>query len=240
MCGRYSNAKDLGEVARLIGFISRAAFFAPRYNVAPSQTAPVIVSLNGQTELKGMRWGLIPSWAKDETIGSKLINARAETVGEKPSFKRAFNHQRCLIPADGFYEWKMSDRGKTPFRFTMQDGAVFCFAGLWERWIRPRQTGEFDFDDDGDGDGDEPPASRVVESFSIITTTPNAMVAAVHDRMPAILQREHWHWWLDERRNGEDVKALIRPYAAEDMACCRVSAIVNSPRNESPECILPA
>ena len=275
MCARYSAAKDLAEFARFFNFVCRVAFFTPRYNIAPRQQAPVIVLDHFQPTVKLMRWGLIPSWAPDESIGDKLINARAETIFEKPSFRKPMERQRCLIPADGFYEWQMSGRSVfaslrrdeeskvegqelkigfdtlpspssrsrrgsepatfTPFRFTMRDNSFFCFAGIYEKWIRPPKSGEFDF-----ADLDEPPPSRVVETFSIITTTANAMVAAIHDRMPVIVHPDHWLWWIDERRDGEAVKSLLRPYPAEDMDCYRVSKLVNNARNDSPDCIKPA
>jgi len=234
MCGRYSAAGTLSELAKLIDFICRIPFFAPRYNIAPRQMAPVIVLEHNQPVLKPMRWGLIPGWAKDETIGDKLINARAETISEKTSFKKPFEFQRCLVVADGFYEWQLSSHGRTPFRFTMKDKSFFCMAGLWDRWIKPPVRGEFDF-----GDLDEPPPSRVIETFSIITTEANPMVAAVHDRMPVILQYAHWQWWIDDRRNGEAVKFMLRPFEAGDMACYRVSKLINSAKNDSPECLKP-
>ena len=235
MCGRYSAAGTLDEFAKMINFICRAPYFAPRYNIAPRQQAPVIVLENNQTTMKLMRWGLIPGWAKDESIGDKLINARAETISEKTSFKKPFEFQRCLVVADGFYEWQLSGRDRTPFRFTMKDNSFFCMAGLWERWIKPPVRGEFEFND-----LDEPPPSRVVETFSIITTEANPMVARVHERMPVILQDAHWQWWIDDRRKGEEVKIFLRPFAAEYMDCYRVSPLVNNARNESPECLKPA
>ena len=196
MCGRYSAAGTLDEFTKMIDFICRAPFFAPRYNIAPRQQAPVLVLENNQPVMKLMRWGLIPTWAKDENIGDKLINARAETVSEKTSFKKPFEFQRCLVVADGFYEWQLSGRSRTPFRFTMQDKSFFCMAGLWEKWIKPPARGEFIFDDEGD----TPAPSRVVETFSIITTGANSMVAAVHERMPVILDQTHWQWWISGSR----------------------------------------
>ena len=183
--------------------------------------------------MKLMRWGLIPGWAKDESIGDKLINARAETISEKTSFKKPFEFQRCLVVADGFYEWQLSGRDRIPFRFTMKDKSFFCMAGLWERWIKPPVRGEFEFND-----LDEPPPSRVFETFSIITTEANPMVARVHERMPVILQDTHWQWWIDDRRNGEAVKFMLRPFEAGDMDCYRVSPLVNNTKNDSPECLL--
>jgi putative SOS response-associated peptidase YedK len=234
MCGRYSAAGTLDEFAKLIGFICRVPFFAPRYKIAPRQQAPVILLENGEPTMKLMRWGLIPGWAKDESIGDKLINARAETVSEKTSFKKPFEFQRCLVVADGFYEWQLSGRDRTPFRFTMKDKSFFCMAGLWERWIKPPARGEFIFEDEGD----TPAPSRVVETLSIITTEANPMVAAVHERMPVILQDTHWQWWIDDRRNGEAVKFMLRPFEAGDMDCYRVSPLVNNTKNDSPECLL--
>jgi putative SOS response-associated peptidase YedK len=182
-----------------------------------------------------MRWGLIPSWAKDETIGDKLTNARAETVMEKSSYRRPFQKQRCLIPADGFYEWQATPTGKQPFRFTRKDGGFFCMAGLWEKWIRPHREGELGLDDTG------PSISQIVETFTVITTTPNAMVAKVHDRMPVILGQEHFQWWLEpERFEPEFLKTLLRPYSAEDMACYRVSKLVNNAKNDTADCLQPA
>jgi len=235
MCGRYSAAGTLDEFAKMIAFICRAPFFAPRYNIAPRQQAPVLLLENGEPTVKLMRWGLIPSWAKEESIGDKLINARAETLSEKTSFKKPFEFQRCLVVADGFYEWQLTGPVRTPFRFTMKDKSFFCMAGLWEKWIKPPARGEFDFTD-----LDEPQPSRVIETFTIITTEANPMVARVHERMPVILYKDAWQHWIDDRRNGKDVNYLLRPFHAEDMDCYRVSPLVNNARNDSPECLKPA
>jgi putative SOS response-associated peptidase YedK len=235
MCGRYTITGDLAELEKLVRFICKVADFKPRYNLAPRQHAPVLVWENGQPVLKSMRWGLIPPWAKDESIGDKLTNARADTITEKPSYRRPFEKQRCLIPADGFYEWQTTPAGKQPFRFTRKDDGFFCMAGLWEKWHRPHQDGELGLDDTG------PNLSQTVETFTIITTEPNAMVAAVHNRMPVILSAEHYQWWLEPKRfEPEFLKTILRPYPAEDMACCRVSKLVNSAKNDSPECLLPS
>ena len=235
MCGRYSAVGTLDEFAKMIGFNLRVPFFAPRYNIAPRQQAPVIVLENNQPSMKLMRWGLIPGWAKEESIGDKLINARAETIAEKTSFKKPFEFQRCLVVADGFYEWQLSGTKRTPFRFTMKDKSFFCMAGLWERWTKPPARGEFEFTD-----LDETPPSRVIETFSIITTEANPMVARVHERMPVILQQTHWQWWIDDRRKGDEVKFMLRPFEAGDMDCYRVSPLVNNARNDSPGCLRPA
>jgi len=234
MCGRYTITGDLAELEKLVRFICKVVDFKPRYNLAPRQHAPILVWENGGAVLKPMRWGLIPSWSKDEAIGDKLTNARSETITEKASFRKPFEKQRCLIPADGFYEWQTTPNGKQPFRFTRKDGGFFCMAGLWEKWIRPHVEGELGLDDTG------PQVSQVVETFTVITTTPNPMVAAVHDRMPVILSPEHYRWWLEPKRfEPEFLKTLLRPYPAEDMACGSVSKLVNSAKNDGPECIAP-
>ena len=236
MCGRYSAAGNLNELAKLIDFICRAPFFAPRYNIAPRQQAPVIFLENFQPVLKLMRWGLVPSWSKDEKIGDSLINARAETISEKTSFKKPYNRQRCLIPADGFFEWQRAKRDLTPFRFSLRDNSFFCFAGIFDKWLCPPKSGEFIFDTDLDA----PPPSQVIETFSIITTTANEMVGAVHERMPVIIPPDYYLQWIDnERYSGDFVKFLLRPFPAEDMACYRVSKLVNNPKNDSPKCFLP-
>jgi putative SOS response-associated peptidase YedK len=232
MCGRYTLTQDLAALEKMVRFICKITDFKPRYNIAPRQSVPVLVWENNQAVLKNMRWGLIPGWSKDTTIGDKLINARAETLTEKVSFKRPFQKQRCLIPADGYYEWQRSGPDKIPFRFTMADPRCFCMAGLWERWIRPHQEGELGSDDTG------PNLSQIIETFTVITTEPNPMAARVHNRMPVILGPEHYSWWLEPRFEAEFLKALLRPFPAERMDCRRVSAWVNNARNDGPECVL--
>lgn len=211
-------------------------YFQPRYNVAPRQSVSVFVLENGRPTMKQMRWGLIPHWSKDMAIGDKMINAKAETIREKPSYNGPFEKRRCLVPANGFFEWQKTPAGKIPFLFKMKGGKPFCFAGIWSTWVKPLAEGEFTFDDQGD----VPEPGRVVESFSIITTTPNEMVAKVHDRMPAILFEDHYEWWLDvERHKGEFVHSLLRPFPAEYMECHTVSTLVNSAKNDVPECVKP-
>jgi putative SOS response-associated peptidase YedK len=247
MCARFTLSKELSEFRRLIDFVCRVTLFTPRYNIAPRQQVPVIVRENYLTVVKLMRWGLIPSWATDESVGDSLINARAESLTEKSSFRRLIASQRCLIPADGYYEWQADGQssatarrnarrtGRIPFRFTMKDGGLFCFAGLWDKWIRAPRTQELLLADD---DGPQP--GQIVETFTIITTAPNEMVAAVHDRMPVILHPEHYGWWLYEEGKDEALKSLLRPFPAEEMKCYRVSELVNNARNDSPACIKPA
>lgn len=234
MCGRYTFTEDIAELEKLVQFICKISEFKARYNIAPRSIVPVLVSENNQTVLKPMRWGLIPPWAKDESIGDKLTNARADTITDKVSYRKPFESQRCLIPADGFYEWQATPTGKQPFRFTRKNGGFFCMAGLWEKWHRPHREGELGLDDTG------PSIDQTVESFTIITTEPNVMVAKVHDRMPVILSPEHYSWWLEPKRfEPQFLKTLLRPYPAEDMACVRVSKLMNNARHDSPDCLSP-
>jgi len=193
--------------------------FAPRYNIAPSQQ---VLTVLGAEERRGgfLRWGLIPSWAKDPSMGDRMINARAETVAEKPSFRRALQKRRCLVLADGFYEWRKEGKKKTPLYITLKSRAPFGFAGLWETW----KSAE----------------GAPIHSCTIITTTPNALMESIHNRMPVILPREAEAAWLD--RSLEDPARLLPflvPYSAENMDAYAVSSAVNSPRNDSPSCIEP-
>ncbi len=234
MCGRYSAAGKLSELAKFVDFVLKAPTHIPRYNIAPRQTAPVIVSAEGRPALKSMRWGLIPAWAEDETFGDKLINTRSETVFTKPSFRGAVKQRRCLIPADGFYEWQRQTGDAQPYRFTLQAGGWLCFAGIWETWRRPAVTGEFDFG----SSFDQRPAE--LETFSILTTQANDVVGPVHDRMPAILPVCHHGDWLDHGHFDMNLLAtLLRPYPAGAMQAVQVSKWVNQARHEGPDCILP-
>jgi putative SOS response-associated peptidase YedK len=184
----------------------------PRFNVAPTQQIPVIVN-EGSRKLVSARWGLIPSWAKDEKIGSSLVNARCETVASKAAFRSAFQSRRCLVPADGFYEWQKTGWGKVPHHFTMRDDSLFAFAGLWESWRNP--------------------AGEEVRSVSLITTTPNAVVAPVHDRMPVILTPENESAWLEPSTPAESLTGMLAPFPAERMKERAVSTAVNSAREDS-------
>ncbi len=178
-----------------------------------------MLSENGKRKLEMLRWGLIPSWADDPEIGNRMINARAETVAEKPSYRRAFKRSRCLILADGFYEWQRTDSGKQPFHIRMQDGSPFAFAGLWESW------------DKGDG----------LRSCTIITTEANDLVGEVHNRMPVILHAEDYEMWLDpDFDEREPLTSLLKPYPAETMEAYPVSRRVNKPSNNEPGVVEPA
>ncbi|MFH1159390.1 MAG: SOS response-associated peptidase [bacterium] len=216
MCGRYSFAIEDELIKERFGVMVRSAIYKARYNCAPSQELAVIN--NGYPdELQFFRWGLIPFWAKDSSIGNKLINAKAETIAEKPSFRQAFKRRRCLVPADSFYEWKR-DATKTPFRMLLKDRTPFSMAGIWEKWVS--RDGE------------------IVHSFSIITTEPNELMIPIHNRMPVILLPENEQRWLDEP-DETLLQSFLKPYPAELMIAYPVSKLVNSPRNDTPEVITP-
>jgi putative SOS response-associated peptidase YedK len=220
MCGRYTLKTAEEEIAGRFG-VEITGQLAPRYNIAPRQQVPVVrlADDGARRELAFARWGLVPSWAKDDSIGNRLINARAETVAQKPAFRAAFKSRRCLIIADGFYEWAQRDGGpKQPYYFYMKDGRVFAFAGLWERWK-------------GTNGG-------AVESCAIITTTANSVLEPIHDRMPVILHEADYDRWLDpDPRRASDLKDLLVPYPAGEMASHAVSRLVNTPSNEGPRLI---
>jgi putative SOS response-associated peptidase YedK len=226
MCGRFARSKGLEAIVKrfvLDAIRERWAtdplVSAPHYNVAPSQMAPVIVQ-DESREIRPMRWGLVPSWAKEQSIGQKMINARAETLAEKPSFKRLLFTRRCIVPATGFYEWAKRDKEKIPMHFRLKDGGLFGFAGLWDRWKAPE--------------------GRELDSFTIITTTPNELLVAVHHRMPVILRQEDEESWLDgDAEDGPALLSRLKPYPADQMEGFEVSRAVNSPAFNRPECILP-
>src|SRR5579859_2503053 len=214
MCGRYTLTIDIKTIAETFG-VAPALEAAPRYNIAPTQEVVSILS-NGSAHLDWLQWGLIPSWAKDESIGSKMINARAETLAEKPSFKRLLRGRRCLIVADGFYEWKAEGKGpKQPMYFSLQQHQPFAFAGLWDSWKNP--------------DG------VVLRTCTIITTEANELVTPVHNRMPVILPLQACDAWLDPTLSDEHaLLPLLKPYNAQDMLVRPVSRLVNDPKKEGP------
>ena len=219
MCGRYSLTADLGELARRYEFDGDWDAFERRYNIAPTQE--VLTVVGGEKRRGGfMRWGLIPHWAKDLKIGSRMINARAETVAEKPSFRTALQRRRCLVLADGFYEWQRDGKNKRPMRIVMRSGEPFAFAGLWETWRDPE--------------------GAVIPSCTIITTTPNDLLKPIHNRMPVILCRDLEDFWLDE--SVDDPAALtsvLTPYPDDAMEAYEVSSLVNSVANRGPEVLTP-
>lgn len=231
MCGRYTLFASPEEVARFFSLplseVSSVLEQGPRYNIAPTTQVPVVRSAGTEPdrELVLLRWGLIPHWAKDTKSGPLLINARGETVAEKPAFRSSFRYRRCLMIADGFYEWqKLADR-KQPHHFRVDGGDLIAFAGIWDRW------------EPAGGKGDP------VESCSIITTQANELAKLVHDRMPVILPHEWWDTWLgesaQETKRDDTLQSLLKPYPAEKMSVVPVSTLVNSPRNDSPDCVAP-
>ena len=222
MCGRFTMAIDAEDLQTELALGKMPADWQPRYNVAPGQNVGVVTNPQSR-DVTWMQWGLVPFWAKDPTIGNRLINARAESLDEKPSFKYAFAKRRCLIVADGFYEWKKpepGDKSSRPFYYRLRKGNAFVFAGLWESW-QPKDD----------------PESRLI-TCTIITTVANTLVAKVHDRMPVILTAEDKWAWLQENYT-DALKALLQPAPDGLLQAWEVSRAVNDPKNDSPVCIQP-
>jgi putative SOS response-associated peptidase YedK len=218
MCGRYIIKAPVSQLASMFDLIDVPAL-SPRYNVAPTQSVPAIRLKpdRKERELVMLKWGLIPGWAKDASIGNRLINARGDTVAEKPSFRSAFRRRRCLMAADGFYEWQKTNGKKQPYFIGLKDQTPFTFAGLWEQWKDP--------------EGDP------VESCALITTDANDVVKPIHDRMPVILQPKDYGVWLDPGvQDSTELKKLLQPYPSEAMMAYPVSSFVNNPKNEDPKC----
>ena len=219
MCGRYAVFTLSPElIEEVLGFlpIDEHGLLVPRWNVAPTQRAPVFRTTDGRRELAALRWGLVPSWADDLKIGARMINARAETVAGKPSFRAAFKSRRCLVPASHFYEWTKTSTPKQPFLLRCADAPVFLMAGLWESWT-DKATGE------------------VVETFTIVTTDANDAVRPVHDRMPVILPRADWSAWLDPAsRDAASLTKLLRPYEGPMETRAITTSINDARRNEPP------
>jgi len=224
MCGRFTLTADLGAIQDALPFMhipeGITDSYAPRYNIAPSQPIAAI-SNNGKNSLEFFVWGLIPSWAKDPSIGNRMINARSETLLEKPSFRNAFRRRRCLVLADGFYEWRKDTHGKTPIFIRLASGKPFAFAGLWEFWRAPD--------------------SSEVLSCTIITTQPNELLASIHNRMPVILPETAYSTWLEAGEvDPKPLSELLIPYPSDAMQANPVRPLVNNPRYDSPELIVPA
>ena len=216
MCGRYTLRTPVDTLAERFEIDDTPSSTAASYNVAPTQGVATVLVEDGKSKLEMLHWGLIPSWADDPSIGNKMINARAETVAEKPSFRKAFRNHRCLVLTDGFYEWQKTGNGKQPYYIRMEDGSPFAFAGLWESW----QNG------------------REIRSATIITTEANDVVAPIHNRMPVILHPEDYDLWLDpDFDEKEPLTTLLKPYPAEMMEAHPVSRRVNSPSNNEPSII---
>ena len=224
MCGRFLQRFAWDDVRALVRMEGPPANLRTRYNLAPSQDAAVVRSENGERRLSLLRWGLIPPWAPDANIGHRLINARAETAAVKPAFRAAFSKRRCLVPADGFYEWRREGAVRQPWLITRRDGAPMAFAGLWERWQVPEGTALR-------GSLAERRPGEVVETFTILTTEANAALRTLHDRMPVILSAEAFGPWLA----GETVR--LGPAPDDGLTMRRVDRRVNNPRNDDPECV---
>ena len=218
MCGRFTLTFSAEELAEAFELDEVPASFPPRYNIAPSQPIAAVLKTieHPVRHLSLLRWGLIPSWSKDPAIGNRLINARAETVAEKPSFRTAFKRRRCLIPASGFYEWQKQERGKQPFYFHLKRKQPFAFAGLWETW-------------------------QDIPTGTIITTEANQLSQPIHDRMPVILKPQDYEEWLEpNNQNIAELQSLLKPFLSEEMEIYPVSNQVNNPANDSSECIVEA
>jgi putative SOS response-associated peptidase YedK len=220
MCGRYTLATPVNNLVEQFAINEYpSASITPSYNIAPTQGVATVLVEEEKRKLEMLRWGLIPAWADDPSVGNKMINARAETVSEKPSYRKAFKDRRCLVLTDGFYEWQRTPNGKQPYYIHMRDGSPFAFAGLWETWR----------------DGEE------IRSCTIITTEANELVGEVHHRMPVILLPDDYDLWLDpDFEETEALTSLLRPYPSRAMEAYPVSRRVNSPSNNTPNCIEPA
>jgi len=222
MCGRYRLSRRKQLVEEYFDTESDEPEWTPRYNIAPSQPVPVIRQnpKEPRRELSLMRWGLIPSWAKDASVAARMINARSETAGTKPAFRDPLTNRRCLIPADGFYEWQRAGKVKQPYCFEVNDGELFAFAGIWDRWTDPSRNS--------------------IETCSILTTSPNAVTSAVHDRMPVILDPDSYDIWLDPgMRDLTTASELLKPYDAQLMRCYPISTRINHVGNDDEECSAP-
>jgi putative SOS response-associated peptidase YedK len=222
MCGRYTLSVPLSNLVDAFDVPPPDFDYRPRYNIAPTQDVPVVAQDERGRRMGLLRWGLIPSWAKDPAMGGRLINARSETVAEKPSFRSAFRRRRCLVPADGFFEWKKEEPlggkpTKTPFWIHQRERKPFTFAGLWERW--------------------EPEGGPPIHTFTILTTDAASGIAHIHPRMPVILLPRAREVWLDAGSDPSSLQSLLRPYGLEDLQAHPVSTLVNSPRNDQPSCI---
>ncbi|MDF2652860.1 MAG: response-associated peptidase [Paenibacillus sp.] len=220
MCGRYTIIVTIEELmTRYMIAVATNRFQTPRFNVAPGQMVMAVISDGEKNRLGELKWGLVPSWASNENVGYKMINARAETVTEKPAFRNLFMQRRCLIPADGFYEWKKSGTDKQPYRIMMQNEEPFSIAGLWDTW--------------SSSDGTK------ISTCTIITTEPNQLMMDIHDRMPVILSREDEQKWLEKQQPVEELKKLLKPFPAEEMKAYPVSKAVGNVKNSGAELILP-
>jgi putative SOS response-associated peptidase YedK len=227
MCGRYTLTGRIEQLLLHYGLGEAGkdllADYLPRYNIAPTQLVPAILRAeDGSPALELLRWGLVPAWADDPAVGSRMINARGETVASRPSFRNAFARRRCLLPADGWYEWRKPAGGKVkqPYHIALSSGESFAFAGLWEEW-RPKGEGE------------------ALRTCTIITTDATPAIRPIHERMPALLTEAGRDTWLNIQAPRESLQDLLRPYPGEDLQAHPVSRLVNAPANDRPECVEP-
>jgi putative SOS response-associated peptidase YedK len=216
MCGRYTLTKTGNTIQSHFAFMAENIAHKQRYNIAPTQTAPVVMIRENKRECLLMRWGLVPSWAKDEKFGSRMINARAETIREKPSFKDSFKTKRCLVPTDGFIEWENIGGEKRPHYITLQNKGLFAFAGIWSEWKK--------------GGG-------LLSTFSIITTHCNSLVQPIHPRMPVILSHEDYDTWLDASSETNALQSLLTPFSSDRMQRMKISRAINSAKNNRADCL---
>jgi len=219
MCGRFVTDIPADELKRIFNLIESPQL-EPHFNVAPTQLTTVVRNLGERNRLDMLKWGLVPGWAKDQSFGSHMINASSESVAEKPAFQRAIRYRRCIIPTSGFYEWSHIEEKKQPYYIRMADQSPMCLAGLWESWKAP--------------DGSE------LDTFTILTTAANQLVAPLHDRMPVILHPDTFALWLSHNMHDpEQLKPLYQPFPDEQLQTFKVPDLVNNPRFDSPACIVP-
>lgn len=218
MCGRYTLTKPFKSIVTHFKAKTNQLVFKERYNIAPSQNVPTVVYDGHNRRMSVLRWGLIPHWAKDESVGMKTINARAETISEKPSFRDSFRSKRCLVPADGFIEWARNTKEKTPKYINLKSNELFGMAGLWAEWHGNGQS---------------------IQTFSIVTTEANDLIGKVHHRMPVILNPENYSQWLDPLATSAQLKSLLVPFPPDEMKVRSISKVVNSAKNDSPDCLKP-
>jgi putative SOS response-associated peptidase YedK len=218
MCGRFVRQKDIDQILEEFSVERAECDLPPSYNIAPTQQVAVIIE-EGVRKLTSVRWGLVPPRSKDLSAGARMINARAETVAEKDSFKDAFRRRRCLVVADGFYEWKKVGAAKQPVYIRLKDGRSFGFAGLYENWMSPE--------------------GENIRTCTIITTDANEIMRPIHDRMPAIIRKDKEDLWLEPVADPDILVSLLTPYPSDKMEAYRVSRIVNSAANDSPDCLTP-
>lgn len=229
MCGRFTLTVTWEELMTryLIDPESVSPFHVPRYNIAPTQMVTAIIHDGSTNRIGQLQWGLVPSWAKDSSGGAKMINARSETLEDKPAYRMPFYRKRCLIPADGFYEWQKSGNGKQPFRIGLKNGEIFSMAGLYDTWITP--------------------GGEKLSTCTVITTEPNRLMEPIHNRMPVILRPADEALWLERQTSShthgdhpshlQSLKELLKPYPPEEMQAVPVSTTVNSVKNDTEDCI---